>query len=286
MKSLGLALGGGGLKGLAHIGVLQVLEENSIPISAISGTSAGSIVAALYASGLSPWRMQELAMQLEVKDYIDYDIIAFAKFFWALLLPGVKASLDGLIKGDKLEKLLYKWTRGKTLAESRIPIGIIACDIDSGQEIIFTNQNMEVTGPRLVIKEALLSEAVRSSTSIPATFVPLQFRGMQMVDGGVKEMVPVEVQKIMGTDYILSVNLGRESYAEKVTGITQIVSRSLNIMSYETSATAEALFADLVIHPRVKAVRLDDIGQAEKIIRAGRRAAKAKIDEIKRGLED
>ena len=194
MKSLGLALGGGGLKGLAHIGVLQVLEENSIPISAISGTSAGSIVAALYASGLSPWRMQELAMQLEVKDYIDYDIIAFAKFFWALLLPGVKASLDGLIKGDKLEKLLYKWTRGKTLAQSRIPISIIACDIDSGQEIIFTNQNMEVTGPRLVIKEALLSEAVRSSTSIPATFVPLQFRGMQMVDGGVKEMVPVEVQ--------------------------------------------------------------------------------------------
>ncbi len=286
MKSLGLALGGGGLKGLAHIGVLQVLEENSIPISAISGTSAGSIVAALYASGLSPWRMQELAMQLEVKDYIDYDIIAFAKFFWALLLPGVKASLDGLIKGDKLEKLLYKWTRGKTLAQSQIPISIIACDIDSGQEIIFTNQNMEVTGPRLVIKEALLSEAVRSSTSIPATFVPLQFRGMQMVDGGVKEMVPVEVQKIMGADYILSVNLGRESYAEKVTGITQIVSRSLNIMSYETSATAETLFADLVIHPRVKAVRLDDIEQAERIIRAGRRAAKAKIDEIKRGLED
>jgi NTE family protein len=186
MKSLGLALGGGGLKGLAHIGVMQVLEENSIPISVISGSSAGSVVAALYASGLSPWRMQELMMQLQAKDYIDYDIVAFTKFFWALLLPGVKASLDGLIKGDKLEKLLYKWTRGKTLADSRIPISIIACDIDSGQEIIFTNQNMEVTGPRLVIKEALLSEAVRASTSIPATFVPLQFRGRQMVDGGGK----------------------------------------------------------------------------------------------------
>ncbi|MDD3879902.1 MAG: patatin-like phospholipase family protein [Syntrophomonas sp.] len=286
MKSLGLALGGGGLKGLAHIGVLQVLEENQVAISAISGSSAGSIVAALYASGLSPWRMQELAMQLKVKDYIDYNYLAFIKFFAAILLPGVKASLDGLIKGDKLEKLLYEWTRGKTLAESRVPLSIIACDINSGREIIFTNQNIEAMGLRLIIREALLSEAVRASTSIPAAFVPLQFRGMQMVDGGVKEMVPVEIQKIMGADVIVSVNLGRESYTEKVTGIVEIVSRSLNILAYETSATAEALFADLLIHPQVKDVHLDDIEQAEKIIRAGRRAAKARIEEIKRRLQD
>lgn len=285
MKSLGLALGGGGLKGLAHIGVLQVLEENGIIVSAISGTSAGSVVAALYASGLSPWRMQELAMEVEVKDYVDYDVLALTKFFWALLLPGVKGSLDGLIKGDKLEKLLYKWTRGKTLAESRIPISIIACDIDSGQEAIFSNQNLGAISNRLIIKEALLSEAVRASISIPATFVPMHFRGMQMVDGGIKAMVPVEVQKIMGTEYILAVNLGKESYREKVSGIMQIVSRSLNILSYETSATAEELLADLVIHPRVRAVRLDDIEQAERIIRAGRRAAKDKIEELKQGLE-
>ncbi len=286
MKKLGLALGGGGLKGLAHIGVLQVLEENNINISAISGSSAGSIIAALYASGITPWRMQELVMQLQVRDYIDYDFAALIKFFWDLVIPGTKANLEGLIKGDKLEKLLYKWTLGKTLADCRIPLAIISCDIDSGREIIFTNQDIETAGAQVMVKEALLSEAVRASTSIPATFVPLEFRGMQMVDGGIKEMVPIEVQKIMGLEYILSVNLGRESYYKKVSGITQIVSRSINIMGYETSATAESLFADVVIHPRIKAARLDDIEQADRIIRAGRRAAKAKIDEIKRGLEE
>lgn len=285
MKNLGLALGGGGLKGLAHIGVLEILEENHIPIAMISGTSAGSIIAGLYASGISPYRIEKLVFDIKVSDYIDYNIAGILKYLFSNFLPGIQARLDGVIRGERLEKLIYRLTGGKTLKDSKIPLAIIACDIDSGKEVIFTNQDFEVKDSNIIIiRDALLSEAVRASTSIPATFVPRHFRGMQMVDGGLHSTVPVMVQKIMGAEYILAVNLGRETYSKKVSGIPQIISRTLNILTYETSDTAEDLFANMVVFPGIRGAHLDDIGKAHKIIRAGRRAMKNKIVDLKNEL--
>ncbi len=286
MKSLGLALGGGGLKGLAHIGVLEVLAENRIPIDMICGTSAGSIFAALYASGMPARKMEKLVLNLKPGDYLDYNIIGIVKYLLGICLPGYQAPLDGIIKGDALEEMVYQWTNGKSLKDVDLPLSIIAVDIDSGQEVVFTNQDFEVEGFEVrIIKDALLSEAVRASISIPATFVPLDFCGMQMVDGGVRNIVPVSTAKTMGAEYILAVNLGQETYQTKVSGIIQIVSRSLNILTYETSDTAEELFADLIVFPRVGEVHLEDVDKAEQIIRAGRRAAKEQVAEIKKGLE-
>jgi NTE family protein len=239
MQSLGLALGGGGLKGLAHIGVLQILNNNGIKPAFISGTSAGSIIAALYASGLSPYQIEEAVTRLTPVDYLDYNILGVIKYCLNLLIPGYKYSLDGIVVGDKIEKLVYRLTGGKKLLDIDLPLAIISCDIDSGRKIIFTNMSLDINDKDImIIKDALLSEAVRSSISIPITFQPKHFMGMQMVDGGLKDIVPVMVNKWMGADYILAINLGTETYQTKVEGIIEIISRTLSIMTFETSDTS------------------------------------------------
>ena len=203
MKSLGLALGGGGLKGLAHIGVLQVLIENDVRPAFISGTSAGSIFAALYASGVSPYRMAEIVTGLSKRDYLDYNIQGLIKYLLSFVIPGLNYSLDGLLKGNKIEKLICRLTKGKCLKDANLPLGIIACDIDSGRKVVFTNQVLTLPGPDVIIEKARMSEAVRSSISIPVTFTPKQYNGMQLVDGGLRDIVPVMITKYMGADYVL-----------------------------------------------------------------------------------
>lgn len=286
MKELGLALGGGGLKGLAHIGVLQVLAARGIPVAMISGTSAGSLIAALYASGMSPRQMERAALELKPSDYLDYNVGGLLKALAGFLVPGLGAPVDGVLKGDKLEQLVYRFTRGQSLRDVKMPLAIIACDIDTGREIIFTNRKMPEAGNTVIIYDALLSEAVRASCSIPATFVPYDFQGMQLVDGGVRSIVPVTVQKALGAEYTLAINLGQESYHTPVEGIPQIVGRTLNILTYETSATEQALLADLAVYPGLSGVKLDDLDRAEQIIRAGRRAMREKIPELEAGLQE
>ena len=285
MKTLGLALGGGGLKGLAHIGVLQILADNHIPPVYITGTSAGSIFAALYASGISPYQMEDIICSLSTRDYLDYNITGIIKYLLNLVLPCYDYSLDGLLAGDKIETLVNGWTRGKSLADSELPLAIVACDIDSGRKIIFTNHVINLPDSEIIIKNALLSEAVRSSISIPVTFSPKQLQGMQIVDGGLKDIVPVMITKYMGADYVLGINLGKEIYHTKVKGILQIIGRTLSIMTFETSDTEEDFFADMLLHPEVPDVNLTDIKDAAKIIRVGRQVMQANIAHLRRELE-
>lgn len=272
------------MKGLAHIGVLQVLVENQVYPDYIAGTSAGSIIAALYASGVSPLKMEQIVTALAPRDYIDYNIAGLIKYVAGLVLPNYDYTLNGLIVGDKIEQLVYNWTSGKRLAEVNLPTAMIACDIDSGGKIIFTNQTLVKPYGETVVTDALLSEAVRSSISIPVTFIPKKFRGMQIVDGGLKDIVPAMVTKSMGAEYVLGINLGRENYRTDVEGIPQIIGRTLDILIYETSDTEEDFFADLLLHPKVPDVSLTDLKDATKIIRAGRRVMRDNIALLKKEL--
>jgi NTE family protein len=284
MKKLGLALGGGGLKGLAHIGILQILEDNEIPLAIISGTSVGSIIAALHGSGMSAYQIEDEVLKLKPHNYLDYNISGLIKHILAQFIP-IDNSLDGIIKGERLEKLIYRLTEGRKLQGSRIPLAIIACDIDSGREIIFASQKIPLQGNDVrLIEDALLSQAVRASIAIPAVFVPYNLQGMQLVDGGVRSMVPVTVQKLLGAEYILAINLGQEIYDQVVEGIPQIVNRTISILGYETSATDQKLYADMVIYPRVGEVKLHDLNRAPEIIRIGRRVMKERIYELKKAL--
>lgn len=285
MKRFGMALGGGGLKGMAHIGVLQILWDNGLKPQYISGTSAGSIIATLYACGTSPYKMQAIVSHLSPADYLDYNIMGTLKYLISLVWPTYQAPLEGIILGDKLERLVYALTDGKKLSEAEIPLAIISCDINSGRKVIFTNQEMEFErSDVVVIKDALISEAVRASVSIPVTFKPKNFAGLKMVDGGLKEIVPSSMAKMMGADYILSVNLGQAMYDSQIKGIPQIISRTLSILTYETSEMEEEIYSDMTIFPEIQGTRLDDTEAIEKIIRAGRRAMKEKLAQLKREL--
>jgi len=285
MKKLGLALGGGGLRGLAHIGILQVLEDNNIPLNIIAGTSVGSIIAALYASGISAYQMEQEVIKLKPHDYLDYNISGFIKHFLACFFPAIKYNVDGIINSERLKIIVFLLIRGKQLRDSKIPLAIIACDIDSGREIIFASQKIPLQGNEvLLIEDARLSQAVRASTAIPAVFVPYRLQGMQLVDGGVRSMVPVTVQRLLGAEYILAINLGQEVYDQAVEGIPQIVNRTISILAYETSATEQKVYANMVIHPQVGEVKLHDLHRAPEIIRIGRRVMKKRIDELKKDL--
>lgn len=284
MRKLGLVLGGGGLKGLAHIGVLQVLMENRIPVTSISATSSGSIIAALYAAGMSPYEMERTILKIKPQDYLDYNIGGLLKYGLGLLIPANKSVVNGLIKGKKLLNIMADLTDNKTLDEVEIPLAIVACDINTGEEVIFSNIIPGADNQIVFVSGALLSEAVRSSTAIPGIFIPCLFRGMQLVDGGIKAIVPVSIQLSLGAEYIMAVNLGRERYQESVAGIPQIISRTVEILVYETSDTAETLYADLSINPVLPEVRLDEIEKAATIIRAGRRAMLAQLSRLQRGL--
>lgn len=286
MKTLGLALGGGGLKGLAHIGVLEVLLENNLRPSYISGSSVGSIIAALYASGMSPYQMDKIAREISPQDYLDYNFCGILKYLISLLIPRYQTTVDGIISGNKIEKMMYELTRGKRLEDIKIPLAIVSCDIDSGRKVIFSNKHLraeEIKGT-IIINEALLSEAIRSSIAIPVTFKPKIFDKMKMVDGGIKDIVPAMVQKEIGAEYVLAINLGQKTYKRKVEGIPQIVSRTLDIMTFETSETEENIYADMIIYPGVKKMDLDDLDDAGKIITAGRHAMKEKIEELSTAL--
>ncbi len=269
---------------MAHIGVLQVLIENQVYPDYIAGTSAGSIIAALYASGVSPLKMEQIVTALTPRDYIDYNIAGLIKYVVGLVLPNYDYTLNGLIAGDKIEQLIYDWTGGKRLGEVNLPTAMIACDIDSGGKIVFTNQTLVKPYGGVVVTDALLSEAVRSSISIPVTFVPKKFRGMQIVDGGLKDIVPAMVTKSMGAEYVLGINLGVENYRTDVEGIPQIIGRTLDILIYETSNTEEDFFADLLLHPEVPDVSLTDLKEAGKIIRAGRKVMRDNIALLKKEL--
>lgn len=285
MKRLGIALGGGGLKGLAHIGILQILYENKIPVSMVAGTSAGSIIAALLAAGVSPYAMEKLVLNLDKKDYLDYDFKGLLKYVFSLYIPKFKAPLSGFIKGDKIEKMVYKLTGGRTLDDAVMPVAIVACDIDSGREVIFTNRDLKGADKGVtVIRKAYLSEAVRASISIPVTFVPAKFNGIQMVDGGIREIVPCAALKQMGAEYVLSVNLGHALYDTPVKGIEQIIKRTLSILVYETSGDVLEYYSDLVLSPPLPEIGLGDIDKAGKIIRTGRRTMQGKLAELKANL--
>ncbi|QGU00562.1 hypothetical protein SYNTR_1968 [Candidatus Syntrophocurvum alkaliphilum] len=285
-KKIGLALGAGGLRGLAHIGVLQVLKENSIPISYISGTSSGSIIASLYATGMSPYQMEEIVKSLKPSDYLDYNYMEIIKYVLSIFFRSIDKKLEGVIKGDKIEKLVFDLTKGKKLKDAKLPLAIIGCDINTGKEVIFSNKNMVVKDTNtIVLQEALISEAIRASISIPATFVPKNLNNMKLVDGALREVVPVVVQKIMGADYILAVNLSKDTFDKDAKGIFEIVSRSISVLTAETSDFAESLWADMVLYPDIPDVDLDDIEKADEVIKAGRLAIKAKLPEIKAHLD-
>ncbi len=212
-KKVGIAFGGGGLKGSAHVGVLKVLAEHNIPIDFVAGTSIGSAVAALYASGYN-WKMLDFL-------FLEYNIESLIK-----MRPG----RQGLIPADGYTELVRTCTRGKRIEEMDIPLKITAVDLVSWKKIIFDRGDTAL--------------AVRASSAIPGFFTPVKIGDMLLVDGAVLDSCPDQLVRDMGADVVIGIDLGCPDYSEPK-NILDIVQRALNIAVFSFQDNS----ADIILRP-------------------------------------
>lgn len=236
---IGLALGSGGARGLAHIGILKVLEEHNIRADYIAGSSIGALVGSLYSSGHSPSQMEKFVSLFPQKYWVDYTV------------PKM-----GFVSGDKLKEIVRLLTKDKNIEDLSIPLHIVATHLQKGERKVFSE------GP--------ICEAVRASCSIPGIFVPAEIEGDYYVDGGVIDRVPVSVVKDMGADIILAVDVSYYEATHQVRTIFDVIALSIDVMEREI-LKYRMIDADVVMRPDVGHYSTTMFSMAESIIKEGER---------------
>lgn len=279
-----LALSGGATRGAAHIGAMKALEEAGLVPTWISGTSAGSMVAALYASGYSVDEMEEIALSLTKGIYdTDYLGIISGVLQWVIFK---NTNWDGLMKGKKLEALMKKWTDGKWMRDSKIPLAITSVDINSGKTVIFVNNKRGLEDDKHTIyrDDVTMHEAVRASIAIPVIFKPIILRGMRLVDGGVTDSVPTDVLKKMGAKKIIGINLGYSGERRsEVNNILEIGNQTIDIMSYRLTKLKTEV-SDFIINPHIYDVGMLEVHRIPELIERGYRAVKDNLYSINKAI--
>lgn len=251
---IGLALGSGGARGFAHLGVIKVLVENGIQIDYIAGSSMGSLVACFYGAGIEMDRLYKLSTAFKRKYYLDFTV------------PKM-----GFIAGKRVKELIRVFTKGKHLEELMIPVSVVATDLMTGEKVVFQK------GP--------IAEAVRASISIPGIFVPEKQNGRLLVDGGVVDRVPVSVVKEMGADIVIGVDVSRVKTNADISTIYDVIMQSLDIMQMELVEYRQ-IASDIMIRPRVEEYSSRAFTNIDEMILKGEEEAKKHLDEIKRIVGD
>lgn len=286
---IGIALSGGGIRGLAHIGVLKALVNRGIKIDLISGTSAGAIAAALFACGYTPHQMEDLARCIKTADLVDLKITVSDLFkygiqsfmgggtrFWATI-P------NGIVKGDRIEKYFKTLWGNRTLQETMIPLAVTAVDIYTSDTVFFTTpqkKQKKILNSRYY-HGATLTEAVRASISIPGVFYPRKYQDMALVDGAVKNNLPTDILRAMGADIIIGVDLGYAGQpVESLHSVGEILMHCIDIMNREVTLLKAEHHADVIIRPNVFDLDYRDLKQALMAIERGECAARESINEL------
>lgn len=246
---VGLALGGGAARGFAHIGVIQVLEENDLKPALVVGTSAGSLVAALYASGMNGRQLAALADNMDEAAVTD----------WAF--PG-----RGLIRGEQLARFVREHTGGQTIEAMKLPLGIVATDFDSGQGILFQRGDPGV--------------AVRASSAVPAVFQPVRIGTREYVDGGLVAPVPVRYTRQMGAELVIAVDISAAPDGNPTGDPLRMLLQTFAIMGRSINSF-ELREADLVLRPKLPGVSGANFAARKLAIQAGRDAMTAQLPAFK-----
>lgn len=281
----GLALSGGGLRGMAHIGVLKALWEEGLKPSWISGASAGAIVSGIYVCGYSPDEMARIARKID-RRILDIDYGGLVKSLAAFPFRR-EPVMDGFYKGKYAENLFKELTGGRMLSAVGFPIAITAVDIQNGQTVVFTDDRsrFQTDDPGILYRDdAPLYLAIRASIAIPVVFSPCRIHGQILVDGGVTDGMPVAPLKKMGAPKVLAVNIGYSGQRrDTVDTIIEIGNQTLDIMVGEINARSGKM-ADYVLNPQIYDVALRDTDRIGECIDRGYTAAIAHMDEIKQAL--
>lgn len=251
---LGLALGGGAARGFAHIGVIQVLEEVGIAPDLIVGTSAGSLVATLYASGKGGTALADVAQGMDEAVIAD----------WAF--PG-----RGLIRGEALARYVRDQVGGRGIEQMRLPLGIVATDLDSGQPILFVRGDP--------------GAAVRASSSVPAVFQPVKIAGREYVDGGLVSPVPVRFARQMGAEVVIAVDISAVPEGGPTGDPFRMLLQTFAIMSRSINHF-ELRDADVVVRPSLPGVSAAAFSARKQSIQAGRDAMLAQLPALKAKLAE
>ncbi len=240
---IGLALGGGAARGFAHIGVIQVLEEAGIRPDLVVGTSAGSLVAALYAAGRSGAELARVALLMDESAITDWSF------------PG-----RGMIRGEALARYVREQTGGRTIEQLPLPLGIVATDLDSGSALLFQRGDVGM--------------AVRASSAVPAIFQPVRIGGREYVDGGLVAPVPVRFARQMGAELVIAVDISAPPDGNATSDPFNMLLQTFAIMAKSISQF-ELKDADVVLRPRLLGVSSADFTARKRAIESGREAALA-----------
>ena len=249
---IGLALGGGAARGFAHIGVIQVLEEAGIRPDLVVGTSAGSLVAALYAAGRTGSELARVALAMDESAITDWSF------------PG-----RGMIRGDALARYVREQTGGRTIEQLPMPLGIVATDLDNGLAMLFQRGDVGL--------------AVRASSAVPAVFQPVNIGGREYVDGGLVSPVPVRFARQMGAELVIAVDISSPPDGNATSDPFKMLLQTFSIMGKSINGF-ELKDADIVLRPRLLGVSSADFTARKRAIDSGREAAMAGLAALRSRL--
>jgi NTE family protein len=255
LPRIGLALGGGAARGFAHVGVIQVLEEAGIKPALVVGTSAGSLVAALYASGRNGQQLQAVAMNMEEAAFADWTLPIFSR---------------GVLRGEALARYVNSQVGNRLIENMAVPLGIVATDLQSGQGVLFRRGD---TGT-----------AVRASSAVPAVFLPVRIASREYVDGGLVSPVPVRYAREMGAEFVIAVDISSAPEGNPSADPLQILLQTFAIMGKSINRW-ELKDADLVVRPALTGMGSGDFAGKRRAIDAGRAAMQAVLPQLKAAME-
>jgi len=252
---LGLALGGGAARGFAHIGVIQVLEENGIKPDLVAGTSAGSLVASIYAIGKDGKALQKIAEDMDEATITDWTLPFFNR--------------GGVLRGDAYAKYVGVQVDHKRIDQAVLPLGIVATDLKTGQGVLFRRGD--------------IATAVRASSAVPGIFPPVKIAGVDYVDGGLASPVPVRFARQMGATVVIAVDISAAPDGESSDGTLSILLKTFSIMAKSIN-DFELKNADVVVRPALLGVGSSDFTAKKRAIDAGRAAMLAELPKLKARL--
>jgi NTE family protein len=252
---VGLALGGGAARGFAHVGVIQVLEESGLRPDLVAGTSAGSLVAALYASGRTAAQLQQVAEAMDEAAFADWTLPLFSR---------------GMLRGEALARYVNAQVGHRLIEQMVLPLGIVATDLNTGQGVLFQRGD---TGT-----------AVRASSAVPAVFLPVKIGGNEYVDGGLVSPVPVRYARQMGAELVIAVDISAAPEGNPAADPVQILLQTFAIMGRSINGW-ELRDADLVVRPALAGMGGADFAGRRRAIEAGRAAMTRLLPQLRSAVE-
>lgn len=253
-KKVGLVLGAGGARGYAHIGLLQVFQENDIPVDIVTGCSMGALIGGLYAAGCDMYILEKFCENFDIMRYAD-----------------VNLKKGGVIGGNKVLDLIKMFTKNMKFGQTKLPFTCVAVDLCSSTLKAFDS--------------GYIHDAIRASISIPGAFSPYEIDGRLYIDGGVLERLPIDEAKNLGADKIIAVDVNYRGWEQpKPKNLIETITLTMNIPDWEFSRQNEKK-ADVLVVPDIKKYDPFEFSVSKEVVKLGRQAALAKLDEIKEAIK-